>query len=333
MIIKNKINNYSKLIDVFYLIAKLNGITPFEFNKAKFKVNSSISLTIYCCIFLIIFTILSLCACILISNNDVKNTEFVIRLINYSEISFTFIKTIILYIIQIKNRKDIINVINFGIQLEKLLKFIKISATLSPSPPSPHQFKIEKAENFYDNKFYYYIKLKGLLICFQVLSIISLIFALHITYESIYNTMIYVISWLFLFYSYFPCMIIGTFYYIGMLIAIQYFRILNDRLKIIMIKINEIDNNCETIYSDNNSQLKLNDKMQRTCNFSDDIDQISILYSKICDFVQSINKVFSTHIFVTLIVSFVIIIGEVTFRRINKTILSQYIYKQFSYNK
>lgn len=285
------IKNYRPHYLPIYYLSKLNGLVPFTISKSKLNVNKSEWSTIYSFLFTIIFLAVLLWTSIedikiSLQTQSARNVQKVIRTI---EKSFTIIRTTLLYGLQIIYRKQIICVINDAIQLWYYIS------------------KGWPTKQFFDRFFIKYYKSRIIWLIIQIIILIiahkfyvdehDIIYDLNYSNKFLWHSIIYM-------YSHIVSPIItGIFYYGGMLIVLQFYRILNEQILLWMSSIKNVDNRKATSHM----------RMQFFCEISDNIDEASIFYSDITEYTAKVNRLFQLQIILTVMSSFFLITSNVRF--------------------
>lgn len=190
------------------------------------------------------------------------------------EFSVNVTRTIVILIIHLINRKKYVLFINETNQLYNTIRYVT---------------KQTRTKSFLDKKGFYLLNFKK----FSVFAQITLLTIAFSCYSHFYrgNTRTEFILQIYkTIYSNVMAIIFTNIYFCGMLVMLQFYRNLNKQLKNCMKSLKII------------SQSKMNRiKMQMYCDISDDIDMISIMYSRVTDVTSRLNTFFSIPVLLTIL--------------------------------
>lgn len=269
---------------LLYYVALCGGLSPFKYDQSIPKTFES---SVFASVNLIIGCFFSCCA--VLSQLYISFTwipdrpKTVLLIVSYVEGILLCTRNITIFFIQFSNRKKLVKFINEGFDLASELK------TLCPRKCGSS------------------VKLRRHLICkcFQIiLSIIALLsFLLH-DCKKLSQWLCAVTS---IFVYLYP-FIITSFYYCGsVMISARFYEILNSK---ILSLLKNADKKSISIQCS---------REQVFCNISNDIDYVSVLYNRIANFVESINKYLSLQVVVTKLASFVMVLSNVNLSKFKIT--------------
>lgn len=284
-----------------YLFAKFIGLMPFILNYKHKSISVNIWSTVYPIIIGIFITFATpICFIVMITITSVIFEKAIFSIVISLQQSAGCIITIIIYFLQIKNRKQLVKMINDGFLINESI------------------IELYPNEKFLNRKFLINYFLRLILFIIQTISNFDMIFVLHKLVNDI--SFKHYISYIGVAYTSIIFTTISTFYYIGMLSSMNFYRILNKKLNTIMDRIQQLetdenDNDIDDDYDENNTiinkNLSKNSKMSIHCELSDSIDRIALLYDRICCFTNSINTLFSIQVLLMIANSFVVIVVQV----------------------
>lgn len=268
--------------NLLYFFAKLNGFIPFSLSRNPIVAGPSTLCLIYSIsILLIRFSLLILyqisdLSTVMLNNRGDKQTVLFVAM---AERIMCSCRIVIIHLLQIWNRKYYINIINDGFKLYNDI------------------WKLFKIENrfikFFDKKCQKVGTLK------MILSIIQIIIIL-ITIISIPSLIFHNVNFILINYTNFTTMVVSGMFFAGMLVALQFYRSLNQHL------INSF-HMIETVGEDKFNHLKISVYY----NVNHDLDRIAKLYDRIILFTSNVNSIYRQQLLFTILESFILILCQV----------------------
>lgn len=266
----------------FYFFARIHALGGFSYEEKRKKVSLSSTSVAYGCVWvfcyflLLVITVSSL-------NEIVDDSEgsVVLYFVNSIEVTALLFKAFSFYFLRVIQSKDLVRLINEAIDINQTINY-------------------EYRENvtFYGRHFVRLYKFKKWCVVIQSL----VFFASFYIYvdQSQHGVMQKLFSFI-IAYTHFSTVIVSGFYfYGGLLFGYEFYYSLNCKLIQVLNEIN----------ADNKSRMQ----MEYYCHACDELDKISIFYTRISSYVASIDKMFAVEIALQLVTSFIIITSAVSNR-------------------
>lgn len=279
--------NYRPRFMLIYYWTKLNGLVPFAYSKSKAIVRKSPWSTCYA----VLFSCMYVAAFLFVSGNNLtiafanKHTGKNVRLvISVLETLISVVRTTILYGMQLMFRKRIVSVINDAIALWHYIS------------------KRWPAKQFFDAFFIKHYKSRMIWLLVEIIIlIVSYKFTAFEYRLKMGSNVAFVYAVINMYNHLVSSIITGVFYYGGMLVVLQFYRILNEQVLHWMESIKTVEDR------------KANHiRMQFFCEISDNIDEASIFYSDITEYTGKVNRLFQFQIIMTVLASFFLITSNVS---------------------
>lgn len=247
-------------LKVLYKISQIYGLAPFVYLNNSQKVFETSFATLYSLCFLILTDLLLLYVAQKTIHELSFNSETAIRLTNSAQSVLIAFTSISIHFVIFQKRKRRIHAINNSIEIQNFI------------------LKCWPGQRLYSDTFKYYYRLKKFVVISELISLLTHIAVqLYTSQDTFLGTFCWMLS---LFFHATNSAIIGTQYYVSVLMVSEFYRILGEKLKFCANKVRN---------------LKLAQKSRRPkyyCNLSDSYDQISILYSKISNLLQEVIEIF-----------------------------------------
>lgn len=196
-------------------------------------------------------------------------------LVTGMQVTGVIIRTFTLTLMQILNREMIIKLINEICDMKKSFNGLKF-------------------ERFLDKKQQHLLQLKLLSVLFQIIVIIGDCFSLTGTSLKLYGNVMQYVN------VYSLSILLNTNYFCVMIFILQFYIELNKKIRKAMDDIGQVA--CGT---------KNKMKMQEFCEISDTVDQISIVYDRVTNVCNKVNRLFGPQLLFIITSSFVFLLSGV----------------------
>lgn len=266
-------------LSILYFLSRLFGYISFTITRNPRRAfKSKLSLTYTVCLticFIIVLTYFEVIRFAFIINESPKKST--IKLVKITTSIISSFRILWLLIVQIKNRNQCIRLFNDAYQLQR-----NVAQICNPNDETP----------FFDKNTGPFIPIKMIVKMIQatLIQTIILFYATHFRGASFAEYLVYTLKTSFrdLF-----CLIFSSWYFFSLLVVLQLYRHLNDKLRQSMNRAKHIS---EGKYGKS--------KMQLYCRISDEIDETASLYGTLTIFTNRINNYFSSQVLFTLFVVF-----------------------------
>lgn len=266
----------------FYFIAKVNALAHFIYVEKRNKVCYSFISTVYGWVWVVYyFLFLTYFLSSLTELVDDGDGSVVLFFANAAEVITVIFKAFIIYFLQVIQSKDLVLLINEAIGISQMID-------------SKHRESI----NFYSHRFVKLYNLKKRCIVLQT----ALLFVSHC-----YNVVltgyltIYMILGGLIVHAHFSAVVVGGLYFYGsLLFGYEFYYSLNGKL-IEILKEMEVNQKSRTQFG--------NFVASQAC---DELDKISLTYTRIGAFIASINSLFAVQVTLELLGSFIQIASAVS---------------------
>lgn len=268
-------------------MSKLNGQMPFKYDYQDKCAKQSTRDTLISIIFGSVVCVLVLSAVIFIYVQQRylysfdSTPKFILLFVNYIELIFIFVRIFCVFYGQIQQRNLAMFLINEGFWL-----YNHLAEDLYPDGL------------FLDQKCSYIRSSKCVSIIVQTM--VVLMGVTINTPDRIELGLWQVICLAIFSYVYMLAILDTTVFFAKMLVALQFYRHLNRRVRKIVHKVDEMTQ------QDSRSM-----KMQMCCDLSDQIDRIAIMYELITKYVNNLNDWFTMQLVVCFVNAFLVILCEV----------------------
>lgn len=276
------------LMHTVYITARACGLVAFKFDRNHSKASVSLVPRIYNA-FLIPFVSIVLFACkwvefqsILVRDAGHSTTIMV----NVAQIVTSYCRTIGIYILQLYYHWAFVRVINNAFRVRQLLDELC------------HEDDDDDADNeartFLDRKCRSFMRAKFATVIFQIFicGLTTYLYPVFSVLTGLVNNLIYVVS---TFFTDGIAIVMSSIYCTGMLVALQFYRNLNGKLRRVMRRIRRVSWN---------ESLDAKMKMPFYGEASDELDRLAAMYDAVTKFTLDFNGLLSMSILLTLINSF-----------------------------
>lgn len=279
--------NYRPRFQIVYYWTKLNGLVPFTYSRSKSTVGKSSWSTCYS----VLFAFLYVAAFLFVSSNTLiiatenKHNDKSVRIvISILETLISVLRTTLLYGMQLWFRKKIVCVINDAITLWHYI------------------LKRWPAKQFFDAFFLKHYKSRMIWLLIEIIILmISYKFNADEYRLKSESDLAYVYAVINVYNHLVSPITTGVFYYGGMMVVLQFYRILNQQVLSWMESIKTVED-----------RKANHSRMQFFCEISDNIDEASIFYSDITEYMGKVNRLFQFQIILTVLASFFLITSNVS---------------------
>lgn len=268
-------------INWFYLIAKLNGMIPFNWSDQSTKASKSLASTIYC----ITFTLtLTYCMCRFqidtIFQVRISQDKLVSVLVFLFQVTVSACRTLWMFLFQLYFRQQYIIFINKAVKIHQ-----NICDTLFDHKDSP--FLDEKCRKMYFYKIY--------TSWFQVVVLSLCVFDFARNFPEVVTVM----KFCFIVYTHMVKALYSCFFFGSMLAIVQNFRHINENAVDLMHQI--------AILNEATHQIR----MQAFCNLSDKFDRMSRIYDSVSELMSQLVEMFSISLMFGFFDTFMIILFKI----------------------
>lgn len=272
--------SHSSIIRSLYFCGAFFGLNPFNYNGISQRASLSVLSLIYSCGYcFLISEMLSLYHMFYINLIIDGRENETYKTVTYAEFLCSIFRTMALAIIQILTRNGSINIINEVNDMKKSLHQ-RLTCTIM--------------NGFLDKKRQHLLNIKLLSILVQIFVIILNTYVREIDPIDVFGLTVSQIN------SNCLPIVLNSNYFCIMLIILQFYSDLNMNIRGIFERIDQIALGESKIM-----------KMQKFCDISDEIDEMSILYDEITNFCEKANRFFGPQLLLIITSSFLCILMDV----------------------
>lgn len=278
---KNIINiklTWKLRIKYFYFFAKINALAHFTYVEKRREVCFSLKSTFYGWVWVVGYLLLFIYYCFRF-NNFPNERSLILFFVVSVDILIAILKALLIYVLQIIHAKDLVLLINDAINIQEVINYeYREDVTL-------YGQHFERLYNFRK----WWLMLQIVLMFWSCYN--------NVSHNNIFTTF-GIINASLIIYAHFSTVLSGLYIYGSLLFGYAFYYSVNRRLNYILTKIK--------LYDKSSSQMEI------YCQACDELDKISLIYSRINAYVARINRIFAIQILIELLGSFSIIICAVS---------------------
>lgn len=257
----------------FYFLVKMHALAPFSYVEKQTKVRFSFISAVFGSVWAVGYLLLLI---LLLSSTDEfvddKEGSFILIFVNALELITIAMKAFFIYFLQVVQSRDLTLLINEALELNQVINY------------KNNRDKI----NLYGHRFMSCYKFKKRCFLLQIL-LFCVSFYIYVK-QSGQSTMATIFCFLIVYTHFLTIIVCGLYFYGSMLFGREFYQSLNSNLILILNEVELIK--------------KSKTQMENYCRVCDELDKISVLYTRITTYVTSINRIFSVQIMLELLGSF-----------------------------
>lgn len=284
------------ILFIFYVL-KVNGLIPFQFSRIDRKAYIDFSTTLYSFCLTILFTVFIITSCIVFLINPLyseDNPSNVTKFVTNFEVVFLTISASLTFILHFIRRKKLMILANDIFCIRNYMMQIF---------PDDETFARSFSEEF---------GYRLLNSCFQLLGLLSMIAFCAIALANILTFKEILLICISFYIHSMTTISLSLYFYGGIITSLTLYQKINGTIKKLM----------NVIGSQEYPSAGLN--MQMSCNISDILDRLSVLYARINLFTQGICDFFQLQIIFLLFTGFCQLIASVSALRVSLDLLKEY---------